>query len=65
MDFRKSNRFFLLVRIISLYTHANKRRPPQLTGFVENKYRHEHVMIIKLYNVSHILYDNHLYEYIL
>ena len=26
-----------------------KRRPPQFTGFVENKYRHEHVMITKLY----------------
>ena len=22
-----------------------KRRPPQFTGFVENRYRHEHVMI--------------------
>ena len=43
-----------------------KRSPPQFTGFVENKYRHEHVMITKLYIVSHILYDRHfmntLYE---
>ena len=42
-----------------------KRRPPQLTGFFENKYRHEHVMIINLYIVSHNLYDRHLYECIL
>ena len=42
-----------------------KRRPPQLTGFVENKYRHEHVMITNLYILSHILYDRHLYECIL
>ena len=32
-----------------------KRRPAtQLKGFVENKYRHEHVMITKLYIVSYI-----------
>ena len=37
-----------------------KRRPAQFTSFVENKYRHEHVMIINLYIVSHILYDRHL-----
>ena len=42
-----------------------KGRPPQFTDFVENKYRHEHVMIINLYTVSHILYDRHLYECIL
>ena len=42
-----------------------KRRPPQFNGFVENKYRHEHVIITKLYIVSHILYDRHFYEYIL
>ena len=41
------------------------KRSPQFTGFVENKYRHEHIMITKLYSVSHILYDRHLYEYIL
>ena len=42
-----------------LSIHANidllmliKRRPPQFTGFVENKYRREHVMIINLYIVS-------------
>ena len=40
-----------------------KRRPPQFIGFVENKYRHEHVMITKLYIVSNILYDHYLYEY--
>ena len=32
---------------------------------MENKYRHEHVMIINLYIVSNILYDRHLYECIL
>ena len=42
-----------------------KRRPPKFTIFVENKYRHEHVMIINLYIVSHILYDRYLYECIL
>ena len=42
-----------------------KRRPPQFTSFVENKYRHEHVMIINLYIVSNILYDRHPYECIL
>ena len=26
-----------------------KRRPPQFTGFVENKYRHKHVTITNLY----------------
>ena len=41
-----------------------KRRPPQFAGFIENKYRHEHALIInyKLYIVSHILYDQRLYE---
>ena len=34
-----------------------KKRPPQFTGFVEDIYRHEHVMITNLYIVSHILYD--------
>ena len=29
------------------------------------KYRHEYVMIINLYILSHILYDRHLYECIL
>ena len=47
------------------YTHANKKKATQLTSSVENKYKHEHVMITKLYIVSHILYDRHLYEYIL
>ena len=42
------------------YTHANKKKATQFTSFVENKYRHEHVMIINLYIVSHILYDCHL-----
>ena len=42
-----------------------KRRPSQFSCFVENKYRHEHVMIINLYVISHILYDCHLYECIL
>ena len=53
--------FFKLIHILML----KKRRPTQFTGFVENKNRHEHVMITKLYIVSHILYDHHLYEYIL
>ena len=42
-----------------------KRRPAQFADFFENKYRHKHAMIINLYIVSHILYDRHLYEYIL
>ena len=42
-----------------------KRRPSQFTGFVENKYRHEHIMIINLYILSQILYDRNLYECIL
>ena len=42
-----------------------KRRPSEFTDFVENKYRHEHVMIVNLHIVSHILYDRHLYECIL
>ena len=39
-----------------------KRRPPQFTDFVNNKYRHEHVMITNLYIVSHTLYGCLLYE---
>ena len=31
------------------------------TGFVENKYMHEHVVITHLYIVSHILYDRNFY----
>ena len=31
------------------------KRPPQFTSFVENKFRHEHVMIMNLYIVSRIL----------
>ena len=42
-----------------------KRRPPKFNRFVENKSRHEHVMITNLYIVSHILYDCHLYNSIL
>ena len=48
-----------------IYTHANKKKAAQFTGFVENIYRHEHVMITKLYIVSHILFNRHLYECIL
>ena len=33
------------------YTHANKKKATQFTGFVENKYRHEHVKIINSYSV--------------
>ena len=39
-----------------------KRRPPKCTGFVENKYRHDQVMITNLYIVSHHLYDRHFIE---
>ena len=42
-----------------------KRRPPKLYGFVEYNYRHEHVIITKLYIVVDILYDRHLYDFIL
>ena len=42
-----------------------KRRPPQIYAFVKINYRHEHVMITKLYIVARILYDRHLYECIL
>ena len=42
-----------------------KRRPPQFTGFVEDKHRNENVMITKSYIVSHIFYDRNLYECIL
>ena len=48
-----------------LYTHVNRKKATQFTCFVENKYRHEHVMITKVYIVSHILYNRHLYECIL
>ena len=47
------------------YTHANKKKATPIHRFVENKYRHEHVMIINLYIVSHILYDRQLYICIL
>ena len=30
------------------------------SALLKNKYRHENVMIINLYIVSHILYDRHL-----
>ena len=52
-----------MFRYINLHTILMliKRRPSQFTGFVENKYKLEHVMIINLYIVSHILYDRHLY----
>ena len=46
-----------------VYTHANKMRPSQFTGFVENKYRHDHVMIINLYILSPIFYDRHLWAF--
>ena len=42
-----------------------KRRPSPFTDCVENKNRHEYVMIINLYIVSHILHDRHLYKCIL
>ena len=41
------------------------KKPSHFTGFAENKYRHETVMITKLYIVSNIMYDHHLYEYII
>ena len=44
-------------RYLVLYTHANKKRPPQFISFFENKYTHEHVMIINLYIANHILYE--------
>ena len=50
---------------IFTYTHANNKMATPIHRFVENKYRQEHVMITKLYIVSHILYDCHLYEYII
>ena len=50
------------VKVLWIYTHANKKKAIQFTGFVENKYRHEHIMITKLYTVSHIWYNRHLYE---
>ena len=39
-----------------------KRGPSKFTSFVENEYRHEHVMITNLYILSHILHDCHLYH---
>ena len=47
------------------YTHANKKKATQFTGFFENKYRHEHVKIINSYSVSHIVYYRHIYQFIL
>ena len=49
----------------NIYTHANKKKATPIHRFCLIKYRHEHVMITKLYIVSHILYDHHIYEYIL
>ena len=39
-----------------------KKMPSHLYVLVENNYRHEHVMITKLYIVVNILYDSHLYD---
>ena len=49
----------------SIFTHAYKKKAIPIHRFVENKYRHVHVMILNLYIVSHILNDRHLYESIL
>ena len=58
--------FFSKLRSAGLnYTHANKKKATHCTCFVENKYRHEHVMITKLYIISHILYNRHYCECIL
>ena len=42
------------------YTHANKKKATQIHRLYWN-----YVMITNLYIVSHILYDRHLYNYIL
>ena len=39
--------YFKFINILMLI----KRRPSQFTGFVENKYRREHVMITNVYIV--------------
>ena len=39
----------------TIYTHANKKKAIHFTCFVENKYRHEHVMTTKLNKYSYIV----------